>query len=314
MKFGTILPANGPMCTPEALAKLACHAEKCGFSAVGIADHVVIPTRIYSRYPYTETGKPPNWGEWVEQLTTLTFVAARTKKIRILTSVMVVPYRHPLLAAKALSTIDLLSRGRLTVGVGAGWMREEFQALDAPPFEERGEVTDESIRIMKEAWTNDRPEFHGNHFNIAGIKFLPKPVQKPHPPIWVGGESPPAMRRAAELGDCWYPIGSNPRFPLGTIEQIGSAIERLRGYERKAGRKSRLSVGYVAPAYDLTQRASAVRGGKLFVGDPDKIVADIEECEKLGISYISFELISGNLDRSEKKMSDFSKRIMSKFV
>jgi probable F420-dependent oxidoreductase len=300
------------MSTPEALAKLAGHAEELGFSAVGIADHIVIPNRIDSRYPYSETGKTPNWGEWLEQLTTLTFVAARTRSIRILTNVMVVPYRHPLLAAKALSTIDLLSGGRLIVGVGAGWMREEFQALDAPSFEERGEVTDESIRIMKEVWTNDRPEFHGKHFDVAGIKFLPKPVQKPHPPIWVGGESPPALRRAAELGDGWYPIGSNPRFPLRTIQQIRSAIARLRGYERKARRKSRLSVGYVAPAYDLTEKALAEREGKLFVGNPNKVIADIEECEKLGISYISFELISGSLERSEKKMNEFSKRIMSK--
>jgi probable F420-dependent oxidoreductase len=300
------------MSDPDALGKLASHAEECGFSTVGITDHIVIPTRIDSRYPYTETGKTPNWGEWLEQLTTLTFVAARTEKIRIMTNVMVVPYRHPLLAAKALSTIDVLSRGRLTVGVGAGWMREEFQALNAPSFEKRGEVTDESIRIMKEVWTNDRPEFHGKHFDVAGIKFLPKPFQKPHPPIWVGGESPPALRRAAELGDCWYPIGSNPRFPLRTVEQMKSAIARLRRYEREARRKSRLSVGYVAPAYGLTKKGSTGREVKLFVGSPDKIIADIEECEKLGVSYISFDLISGSREQSEKKMSEFSKRIMSK--
>ena len=150
--------------------------------------------------------------------------------MRLLTSVMVVPYRQPVLTAKLLSTIDLLSGGRaVIVGVGAGWMAEEFPPVGAPPFEARGRATDEYLRIYKELWTADAPKYEGEFTSFDNILFHPKPVQRPHPPIWVGGESKPAKRRTARYGDAWFPIGCNPRFPMDTIGRFSASLdERAR--------------------------------------------------------------------------------------
>ena len=157
-------------------------------------------------------------------------------KIKLLTSVMVVPHRPAVLTAKVLSTIDVLSKGRLIVGCGAGWMREEFEAIEAHDFDRRGAVTNEYIRAFKELWTSDDPTFDGEFTKFSNINFEPKPVQKPHPPIWIGGESPVALRRVARLGDAWYPIGMNPTYPVGTVEQMSESLSRIRAYAEEAGR------------------------------------------------------------------------------
>ena len=215
MDFGFGLPTRGPLSAPQTLAALAAGGEDLGFTYIGVADHIVVARRIDSTYPYSETGSFTGWesGECLEQLTLLGYLAAHTTAIRLLSSVMVVPHRNPVHTAKILSTIDNLSGGRLTVGCGVGWMREEFEAIGTPPFDNRGSVSDEYIRVFKELWTSDAPTFEGKYASFSDIVFSPQPVQKPHPPIWIGGESPAALRRAARLGDAWYPIGSNPTYP-----------------------------------------------------------------------------------------------------
>ena len=190
MEFGFTLPNSGPLASPENLAILARRGEEMGFDVIGVGDHIVMPKSISSRYPYSESGDFPAGGECLEQPTLLSFVASHTSTARPLTSVMVLPYRSPVFVAKMLATIDVLSRGRLIVGVGVGWMREEFGALGSPPYDERGAVGDEYINAFKELWTSDDPAFEGKYCSFRGISFAPKPVQKPHPPIWVGGESP----------------------------------------------------------------------------------------------------------------------------
>ena len=150
----------------------------------------------------------------------LAFLAGQTSRIGLGTSVMIVPHRNPLVAAKSIATLDVLSGGRVILGVGVGWLREEFEVLDLPPFDERGAVTDEYLRAFIELWTSDNPSFHGKYVQFDDISFLPKPVQKPHPPIWIGGESRPAIRRAAQLGNGWHPLGVNSLSPLSTVEQL----------------------------------------------------------------------------------------------
>ena len=222
MKYGFALSGRGPLAEPDALSAIARRGDELGFDWVLTGDHIVVPNSIDSTYPYTEGGEFPGSASGVamEQLTVLSFLAGQTERIKLVTSVLIVPHRNPLVAAKALATLDVLSKGRLVVGVGAGWMREEFEALDLPPFEERGAVTDEYIRAFKELWSSDNPTFEGKYCRFSDITFLPKPVQQPHPPIWVGGESRPAIRRAAQQGDAWYPIGSNPQFPMPESEQL----------------------------------------------------------------------------------------------
>ena len=216
MKFGFYLPNHGPTAQPEPLATIARRGADLGFYCMVAGAHILVPKEIESPYPYTVGGEFPGGdrGEYFEQLTLLTYLAGVTTRIRLVPSVMIVPYRPPLLAAKILATLDVLSRGRLILGVGVGWMEEEFEALGAPPFAERGAATNEYLLAFKELWTSDSPSFAGKYCQFSDVQFLPKPVQKPHPPIWVGGQSRAAIRRAAELGNGWHPVGAIPAVPL----------------------------------------------------------------------------------------------------
>ncbi len=199
MKYGFTLPGRGPFANPDDLGRLAKQGESLGYDTLHTGDHIVVPKHITSTYPYSPTGAFPGsgTGEYLEQLTVLSYLAGQTQRIRLVTSVIIVPHRNPLVAAKALATLDVLSKGRLVVGVGVGWMQEEFDTLGIPPFKERGAVTDEYLQAFKELWTSDDPTFDGTYCRFSNIDFLPKPAQRPHPPIWVGGESRRAMRRTA---------------------------------------------------------------------------------------------------------------------
>jgi probable F420-dependent oxidoreductase len=183
MRYGFYLPTRGQTATPEALEALVQRGEALGFTSVMIADHLVFPVTIKSKYPYTVSGAFPGQGDVLDQLSLMAFVAAKTSRLRLVSSVMIVPYRNPVLTAKALATIDVLSKGRVTVGVGVGWMREEFEALGAPDFDRRGAVTDEYLRIFKTLWTESPASFAGRFYRFDALRCQPQPVQKPHPPI-----------------------------------------------------------------------------------------------------------------------------------
>ena len=182
MKFGIHLGIRGPVAHPDSLKTIALEAEELGFGYLGFSDHVVIAENVNSPYPYTASGRwfAEDTGECLEQLTTLSYVAAATKNIRLLTCVMVIPHRPPVLTAKMIKTIDVLSKGRITVGVGVGWMEEEMQLLNSPPFKERGPASDEYIQAFKNLWTETSPSFEGAHVKYSGLKFFPKPTTVLH--------------------------------------------------------------------------------------------------------------------------------------
>src|ERR1700712_3479719 len=188
---------------------VASSAEALGYAIIGVADHLIVPVHTDVRYPYTADGVWPGapTGECFDAIATLAFLAGFTQRIRLLTSVLVVPHRPAVLTAKLLTTADVLSGGRIIAGVGSGWMKEEFAALGTPAFEDRGAVTDEYIRAWRSLWTEDRPSIDGKFVQFDNVVFKPKPVSKP--PIWVGGESAPALRRTAQYGDAWYPVSNN---------------------------------------------------------------------------------------------------------
>ena len=316
MKYGFTLPGRGHLATPERLGIIARKGEEFGFDTLLTGDHILVPKNISSVYPYTEGGEFPGSGsgESMEQITLLSYIAGQTSKIRLVTSVLIVPHRNPLIAAKSLATLDLLSEGRLVVGVGVGWMREEFQALGLPPFEERGAVTDEYIRAFKVLWTEDDPHFQGKYISFDDISYLPKPVQKPHPPIWVGGESRPAMRRTAELADGWYPLGSNPTFPMGTPEQLKAGLERLAGYAERFGRDpSTIETIYRTHQFELLKQAAGP--DRLpFVGDADQIAGDIRQYQDMGVTSMIWDFLrqTDDLDSMLGLMEDFSTQVWPK--
>jgi probable F420-dependent oxidoreductase len=218
---------------------------------------------------------------------------------------MILPYRNPVVTAKMLATIDVLSRGRLTVGVGVGWLREEFEALGAPPFERRGAVSDEYLRIFKALWTQDPASYRGEFYRFEAIRCLPHPVQKPHPPIWVGGHSKAALRRVARLGDGWHPVGANPAVPLGLAE-LRASLDELRRLTEAEGRDpATLTISYKAPVYD---RAPAGDGPdrRPFSGSEQAIVDDVAAFAGLGVSELIFDFRSESLAESLERMERFA--------
>jgi probable F420-dependent oxidoreductase len=202
---------SGPFSNPDLLAHLATTAERCGFESLWTVEHVVIPKGYQTPYPYSKDGKIPG-GEDVaipDPLLPLGFVAALTKKIKLATGVMILPQRHPLYVAKELATLDLLSGGRTILGIGSGWLKEEFDALGLD-FHARGARTDEAIKSMRALWRDNPSSFHGKHFDFGPVMSFPKPVQKNGVPVHIGGHSPAAAKRAGRLGDGFFPALSDP--------------------------------------------------------------------------------------------------------
>ena len=219
-----------------------------------------------------------------------------------------------MLAAKMLSTIDVMSGGRLIVGVGAGWLEEEFEALGAPAFAERGKVTDEYLQAFRELWTRPEPRFEGRFVKFADIAFAPKPVQKPHPPLWIGGESGPAMRRAAKLGDGWYPIGTNPQHPLDSLPRMRAGIERMRRMVAEAGRDPRqIAIGYRIQRFGANVPAKADDGERrLFSGGPAEIAGDLRAFRDLGVTAVDMSFVGDTVDRTLADMKRFREEVAAR--
>lgn len=310
MDVGLTIPTRGPLATPDAVAAFARKAEELGFTQLAVPDHVVVPRSIDSRYPYSASGEFPGAasGACFDQFTLLAYVAAINTTARLLTSVTVIPHRGAVQTAKIVSTIDVLSRGRMILGVGAGWMKEEFEALGAPAFEERGRVTDEYLQAFKILWTEDDPRFEGNHVHFENITFLPKPVQTPHPPIWVGGESPAALRRTARFGDVWFPIGNNPRHPLDTVARLTAGIENVRSVAEKHGRDpGSIGLAFFANWFDETKTGTTGDGQRLLLtGSPEQVAEDLGGLDELGVTDLTLNFQRDTLDQSLDSMARFA--------
>ena len=316
-----MLPSRGPLTRPENLSVIAKRGEELGYSFIMFPDHIVMPRNVSSQYPYSESGVFPGTdnSETMEQLTTLAFLAGQTTSIRLVTSVMVVPHRSPVVTAKALSTLDILSQGRVTVGVGTGWLEEEFRALETQPFAERGAITDEYIQVFKELWTSEDPHFDGKYCRFSNIDFLPKPVQKPHPPIWVGGEGRRAIRRAARFGDGWQPLGNNSRFPTATADELAVGLRRLDAELERVGRPAgSLEVTSRMLGYKLMKKGgSSGCGQAAFSGTADQIASEVHRFQDLGVKNMvpSFHGVAGlaeSLDDMLEDMEDFANEVVPK--
>jgi len=229
MKIGISMPHSGFLTERKNISLIASKSDVLGFDFLTVSDHIIIPKYVDSKMPYAVDGTfNPGDGFCYDPLTLLSFLSAVTETIRLVPSVMVVPYRNPIYAAKMISTIDVLSSGRITIGCGVGWLKEEFEVLNAHDFHSRGIVTNEYIESMIELWTQSLPSYRGEYIQFQNILFTPKPIQKPHPPIWIGGESEAAIKRAARIGNGWFPLSQNPTFPLKTNEQLNLSLGRLK--------------------------------------------------------------------------------------
>jgi probable F420-dependent oxidoreductase len=248
LQIGTI--ANLSADDPDSTLETAELAEKLGYDEIWVGDHVVQPVDPTTNYLYQKRGPTGVGHGFHDPFVSLMAIAARTSKARIGLSVLIVPYRNPVITAKMLTSVDVLSHGRLDVGIGSGWLKEEFEALESP-YDERGGRTDEYLTIYKKLWTEDVISFEGRYYRINPLAFNPKPVQKPYPPIWVGGNTQVALRRLVQHGDVWQPINVS-------AAQMPDYIDRIKALCEKWKR-------------DFSELKIAVNRGVLIVDDPAKI-------------------------------------------
>jgi probable F420-dependent oxidoreductase len=316
MQIGFNLPISGPLADPETVIRFALEGEALGYDYLTLTDHIVLPNQAAPGYPYSEDGA--FFGEGPQrrhdQLTAAAFIAARTRRIRIVLAVLVVPYRPAVLAAKMLATLDVLSAGRLTVGIGAGWLAAEFAAVATTPFAMRGAVTDEYIRTFRTLWTEPAPALTGTWVDFGDILFEPKPVQRPHPPIWVGGESAPALRRAARFGDAWYPIGSNNRHLLDTLPRYRAGVDRLRRFAAEAGRDpAGIALAYRVKRYGEAVPARASDGERrLFAGSIADILDDFRALRGLGVGAVDIDFERPDADAAIAEMRRFKEEVIAR--
>lgn len=310
MRFGFQVMNSGKLATAEYAVETAQRIEALGYETMVVTDHIVIPRDIKSRYPYNATGRlavPPD-ADYFEALTMLSFLAGATKTIRFGPSVLVLPYRNPVLTAKMLSTMDVLSGGRLFVGVGVGWMAEEFEAMDSPPFEARGQVTDEWIELFIQLWTETNPNFQGQYYQIKDIGCMPKPVQKPYPPIWVGGDSKVGIRRAVKYGQSWHAF----RIPAEELRGYLAYMDEQRRLMGKTADEVGLSVRYglrvVGPGGDSARR-DPEEPGKVFIGTADQVAEQLKPILDLGPTDAIFDCRTGTYEEMHETMARFAEEV-----
>jgi len=298
------------------MARLAREGEALGYDYLTVTDHIVLPDTSEPGYPYSESGAfySTDSAHRHEMLTLAAWLAAITEQVRLVLAVLVVPHRPAVLAAKMLSTVDVLSGGRLTVGIGAGWLKAEFDAVVTTPFAERGAVTDEYVAAFKRLCTEKKPKIDGKYVHHDGLLLEPKPVQQPHPPIWVGGESGPSLRRAARLGDAWYPIGSNNAHLLDTLPRYQAGVERLRQAAEAAGRpRDAVALAYRVKRYgDAVPPLASDGNRRLFSGTDADLVADIRALRELGVTAIDFDFERPSADAVLAEMRAFRERVLAK--
>ncbi len=280
MKFGTFLYQT----SPNSIAAVARKAEESGFESLWIPEHIILPVTYRSAYPYSSSGRlgvPPET-PLHDPMLALAFVAGITTKIRLATGIFVIPIRNAFATAKAVASLDVLSGGRFIFGVGIGWLEEEFDAVGMS-FKDRALRTREYIALMKELWSKESPEYHGKTISIEGFKFMPKPVQKPHPPIVFGGNTEPSLKRAAKLGDGWYGIADD-------IDEMAATIKRLREHEREAGRTTSLELTVSRLREQLKpadiQQFAAMGVSRIIVGPAATTREHIASMEKFGAEVI----------------------------
>ena len=272
MKFGVTVPNNFGVDDPQAVLEVGLLAERLGFDSVWVMDHLFTVGFVKERL-----GDKP----YYHLLATLSHLSAITQRVQLGTSVLVLPYHDPVEIAKYAATLDQMSGGRVILGVGAGELEEEFEALGVP-YRERGSRTNESMAIMKTLWTEHDPSYSGRHWNFSNVKFGPMPLRQPHIPLWVGGTSPGALRRAGTLGDGWHPPEMD-----GDPDAFAAGCETIRGIAKQAGRDP--------DALTMSVRIEVEVGPAGSAHAVDHLIPQIQAYEQAGAEHVVLALGSGDV-------------------
>jgi probable F420-dependent oxidoreductase len=281
VKIGFSLPNIGPIGTADALSKVAQRAEALGYSSLWTIERLLYPLKLQRPYPGTPDGSLPEiYRQVLDPLDSLTYVASQTKTIRLGTSVLDIPYYNPVMLARRLTTIDVLSNGRLCVGLGLGWSKDEMDATGAD-ITKRGAVADEFLPLLKTIWTTNPVEFHGKFFHVPKSYIDLKPIQKPHPPIYMGAFVPAALKRLARLADGWNPVF----LPVSTMTEMFGSIKQLA---KEAGRDPSAMSMIIHAGVGLTEKPLG-KDRAIFTGSLEQISEDVRACGQIGASEIFFD-------------------------
>jgi probable F420-dependent oxidoreductase len=281
MRLGFALPQVGKTAGPDSLTRVARRAEELGFDNLWVLDRILFPVKPRLRYPIGDGSLPEQYRQSLDPLETLTFAAAHTQRIGVGTSVLNLPWYNPVLLARQLTTLDVLSRGRLRVGFGLGWSPDEYEAAGVP-IGERGKRADELIRALKTIWTTDPVEFHGEYYHIPRSFIGPKPVQKPHPPIFMAAYTPGAMKRAAREADGWFPVGI-------PISAVGQMFDGMKAMAKEFGRDPAALELLVRANIEVS--AVPIKSERAeFTGTVEQIAEDIAATRKIGANEIVFDV------------------------
>lgn len=299
MKFGVTVPNNWGIEDPQQVLAFGPLAEQLGYDSIWVMDHLFNAGYIRERID----DKP-----YYHPLAVLSHLSATTRRVALGTSVMVLPYHNPVELAKYTATLDQLSGGRVLLGVGVGAMTEEFEALGVS-MRRRGALTNESIAIMKELWTNPDPSYHSSRWRFSDLKFSPKPIQQPHIPLWIGGSSPGALRRVATMGDGWHPSGVSP-------ERFDQRRQEIRQLTLEAGRDPDALTMSIRVEVEMHGGPSSARvqdRARLPGDDVDQIIAGIRAYQSAGVTHILLVLGSRDVARITELMETIARRVIPQF-
>ena len=281
MRLGFNLPQIGPAASAKALVQVAQRAEELGYDSLWVTERLLFPTEPRTPYMATPDGSLPDAYKIVlDPIETLTYVAAHTSKIALGTSVIDIPYYNPVMLARRLTTLDVLSGGRLRLGMGQGWSEDEHEAVGAS-LKGRGKRADEFISVLKAIWMTDPVEFKGEFYTVPKSIIQPKPIQKPHPPIYLAAYAPSALKRVATMADGWLPAG----LPADAMTQMIGGIRSMAQEARRDPAKIDIIVRANIEVRDEPRAAD----GFIFTGTPDQIKADIAETRELGVAELHFD-------------------------
>jgi probable F420-dependent oxidoreductase len=291
LRFGYILPNYGDRISAQELVELSRTCEEVGFDSVWVTDHIILPTEL--REPY---------GHLLEPLITLASIASATERLRLGTSCIVLPQRNPILLAKQAAALDVFSKGRVILGIGAGWAEPEFRFLNAD-FARRGKVMDESIRLMKSLWKDEAVNFNGDFFHVKGALFFPKPVKRDIP-VWIGGNGRSAVRRTIRLGDGWHPVGPE-------VEGFSRGAEEIRHSKKGATLSVRMTT-------DVRKRRAPYTGPNnekriAVSGSPVEIRKQIDAYASAGLDYYCASINHPSTDDIVVDLKLFSAEVMRSY-